>query len=294
MKKALVTGSAGFVGRHMTEALVKKGYEVVPCDLVDSPPRDALDLFHEDTTVYDLVVHAAATAPHRMAIDNVPLNLVYDAHLDAAMFEWAVHTKQRHVVYLSSSAAYPVQMQKRGLTNRLREGDIDHARPEPGDAAYGTVKLMGEKMAREVDRSGVPVTVVRPFSGYGEDQGENWPFGAFIGRALRSEDPFTIWGDGSQTRDWVHIDDVVGAVLALVDEQVYGPVNLCTGVGTSMVEVVREVCRQVGYEPAFDMKLDAPEGVHYRVGDPALLNQYYMPKVSLEEGIARALSARGK
>lgn len=293
--KALVTGSAGFVGRHMMAELNSRGYDVFGIDPAhpESPKVDALDLFRHDATVYDLVVHAAATAPYRMAIDNAPLNLVYDTHLDAAMFDWAVRTEQRHVVYLSSSAAYPVKLQARGIQHRLREGDIDLGRPELGDAAYGTVKLMGERMAREVDRSGLPVTVVRPFSGYGEDQGENWPFGAFIGRALRREDPFTVWGDGTQTRDWMHIDDVVGAVLALVEERVYGPVNLCTGRATTMLEMIEETCRQVGYSPTIERKLDAPEGVHFRVGSPDLLLQYYQPQISVEEGIARALKARG-
>lgn len=268
------------------------------CDPLDrdSVQLDAHLVFdgHQESRVYDLVVHAAATAPYRAAIDSTPMNLVSDLALDAAMFEWAVNTRQKHVVYLSSSAAYPVDLQVRGTEPyRLQENDIDLSFPMLGDAAYGLTKLTGEHMAQAARGAGVKVTVVRPFSGYGEDQGENWPFGAFVGRALRREDPFTVWGDGSQVRDWVHIDDVVGAILALVDSGTDKPVNLCTGTGTSMLEMIYEMCRQIGYAPRIDKKLDAPDGVHHRVGDPKLLHTWYRPRVTVEEGIARALRARG-
>src|SRR6202035_3854150 len=116
--------------------------------------------------------------------------------------------------------------------HRLHERDLG-AGDDP-DATYGWVKLTGERIAREVQNAGVPVTVVRPFSGYGEDQDDCYPFPAMIARAARQENPFDVWGDGQQVRDFVHIDDIVRATLALVDANADGPVNLGTGVGTSM------------------------------------------------------------
>lgn len=298
--RALVTGSSGFVGRHMVAELKRRGYTVDLCDPVgttDGVPywRDAHIVFSQEDkrNVYDLVVHAAATAPFRAAIDSAPMNLASDLSLDAAMFEWAVRTRQKHVVYLSSSAAYPIALQQRGVRTQLSESAINPNVPELGDAAYGLTKLIGERMADAARSAGVPVTVVRPFSGYGEDQGENWPFGAFIGRALRREDPFTVWGDGTQTRDWIHIDDVVGAIMALVEAKVDIPVNLCTGIPTSMADMISMICDQAGYIPKIEKKTDAPDGVHYRVGNPARLNRFYTPTVTVEEGIRRALSVRG-
>lgn len=294
MKRALVTGSAGFVGRHMVAELKSRGFEVVLCDIADEvAPRDALDLFATDATRYDLVVHCAAKAPYRAAIDSMPTNLVHDLMLDSAMFDWAVRTGQMHVVYLSSSAAYPVEFQRKGHRIKLAEGDIDLADPKLSDAAYGVTKTVGEHMAKAVRAAGVPVTVVRPFSGYGEDQGENWPFGAFIGRAVRREDPFTIWGDSTQVRDWIHIDDVVNGILALVEAGVEEPVNLCTGVPTDMLKMVMKIVAEAGYYPDVKVDTEAPQGVHYRVGDPTLLHRYYTPQVTVEEGIRRALRARG-
>ena len=66
-------------------------------------------------------------------------------------------------------------------------------------------------------RLGVPVTIVRPFSGYGPDQDTTYPFTAFAERAARRADPFDVWGDGQQVRDFVHVTDIVNATLALVD-----------------------------------------------------------------------------
>jgi nucleoside-diphosphate-sugar epimerase len=293
--RALVTGSAGFVGRHMVKELKSRGWDVIRCDPLDKDSfvLDAHVLFDNYRDVYDLVVHCAATAPYRTAIDSTPMNLVSDLSLDAAMFEWAVDTRQKHVVYMSSSAAYPVALQREGVRMQLSEEQIDPSRPELGDAAYGLTKLAGERMADAARSEGVKVTVVRPFSGYGEDQGENWPFGAFIGRALRREDPFVIWGNASQVRDWIHIDDVVKAILALVEADAEEPVNLCTGEGTSMLKMVTKICSEAGYFPEIKVDVDAPKGVHYRVGSPWRLRQYYTPEISVEEGILRALRARG-
>jgi nucleoside-diphosphate-sugar epimerase len=264
--KALVTGSMGFVGRHFWNELPgRRGWSVDVCDIQIG--LGAMDFFGQSTTRYDLVVHAAAREPHRAAIDGQPASHIYNQMLDAAMFEWAVRTKQRHVLYFSSCAA------------------ADH-KPD----AYGLLKLTGERMAEQAQACGVPVTVVRPYSGYGEDQDERFPFGAFIARAKRREDPFTIWGDGTQMRDWIHIDDIVRASLTLVEADVPGPVSLCTGEGTAMRDVVELVCKQAGYAPEIELHPERSAGAAYRVGDPTLMHEFHKPTVTLAEGVARALA----
>lgn len=293
MKTALVTGSWGFVGRHMTQALRERGWDVVGCDIANPDhPINCLDVFRHGDRVFDLVVHAAARAPHRAAIDGRPATMAYNLQLDSAMFEWALHTGQRRVLYLSSSAAYPTDLQQDfALARPLSEEDISFGRYTVGmpDAGYGWTKLTGEKTAAAAAAEGLAVHVVRPFSGYGEDQGEDWPFGAFIGRARRREDPFMVWGDGDQVRDWIHIDDVVAGALAVVDADVREPVNLCTGRGTRMYELADMIRRQAGYMPVILHDPDRPRGVAYRVGDPSRFFEVYRPCVSLEEGVARAV-----
>jgi nucleoside-diphosphate-sugar epimerase len=294
--RALVTGALGFVGRHMTAELRNRGWSVQRVDTNTphpAPRDDAHWHFRHATERYDLVVHCAAIEPHRAAIDGRPMHLAGNLMLDAAMFDWAVRTLQRRVLYLSSSAAYPTYLQGVGHHVRpLRENDICDGIDIVGepDANYGWTKLTGERLAAAASAAGLAVHVVRPFSGYGEDQGEQWPFGAFIARAARRDDPFVIWGDGSQVRDWIHIDDVVRGALAVVNADERRPVNLCTGVGTSMAELVRLIRDEVGYSPSLELLADKPAGVAYRVGDPERMNEHYTAKVSIEEGVRRALA----
>lgn len=292
----VVTGSLGFLGRHFREALKARGAYVLEVDTAAPVHHDALDFFREDPHQWDLVIHCAAVTPHRAAIDGKVLTVgAGNLALDAAMFGWAARTRPGRVVYFSSSAAYPVDLQNDFARPRdLHEDDIRLDRLNVGtpDAIYGWVKLTGERLAAAYRQQGGAVTVVRPFSGYGEDQSNDFPFGAFVGRAHRREDPFVIWGSGSQVRDWIHVDDVVSATLAAVEQGVDGPLNLCTGTGTSLAELARMCVDQAGYRPVFETRPEAPSGVAYRVGDPTALREVYVPEISLEEGVKRALDAR--
>lgn len=291
--KALVTGSAGFVGRHMTEALKSRGWDVHGCDIARPQALlsdNAHHQFRYNRDRYDLVVHAAAAGPHRAAIDGTPMNLAVDLQLDAAMFGWAVRTGSR-VLYLSSSAAYPVALQSAFAGGRrLREDDLrwgqSIGRP---DANYGWTKLTGELLAEQAAEAGLPVHVVRPFSGYGADQSQHFPFPAIVDRARRGD--LTVWGPPGQTRDWIHISDVVAGALAVVDADERRPVNLCTGRGVEMGHLALLVAEQAGLKPSDVTYLeDKPTGVHYRVGSPLRMNEHYTATVSIEEGVRRALA----
>jgi UDP-glucose 4-epimerase len=292
--RALVTGSAGFIGRHMAAVLVDAGWDVNGWDIATG--QCALAGFRcipDSCTNVDLVIHCAAVTPHRAAIDGRAVAVgAGNLELDAAMFAWAARTGAGRVVYFSSSAAYPVEWQTADDHVLLAEDHIDFSLDIGApDSIYGWTKLTGERLAESYRAQGGAVTVLRPFSGYGEDQSADFPFGAFRDRGLAREDPFVIWGDGSQVRDWIHVDDVVGATLAAVEQGVDGPLNIATGVGTSMLDLARMFAREAGYEPRFETHPEKPAGVAYRVGDPTLMNTFYKPTVELEEGVRRALAA---
>lgn len=297
-KKVLITGHKGFVGRHFVRKLEAQGWDITGVDIVSENPVDARDFFRKDNTHYDLVVHLAAVVGGRATIEGAPLSVAVDLAIDSEAFQWALRTKPKHFVYYSSSAAYPIWMQEerdnslwaRSNTYKLREEDIDLDAIDNPDLTYGWSKLTGEMLASHAQKAGVRVHVFRPFSGYGSDQALDYPFPSFIARAKRKDNPFEIWGNGEQTRDWIHIDDIVDATMAAVTEDVEGPINLCSGRATSFNELASLVSEEVGYSPWLDHKLDAPKGVHYRVGDPTKLNKFYIPKISLEEGIKRALA----
>lgn len=296
--KVLITGASGFVGRHFHKAL-RPSHDVLALDVEgddhDVLNCDARDFFAEsDDRYFDLVIHAAAHVGGRADIEGRPAFIgAYNLQLDGALFEWALKARPGRIVYLSSSAVYPLfHQEETGPRLPLREQLVQPTRYATlPDATYGWVKLTGERLAEEAYVEGLNVTVVRPFSGYGEDQSLDYPFPSFADRTLRGENPFTIWGSGRQVRDWIHIDDVVNATLALVENDVNGPVNLCTGRGVTFDELASLFLDSAHRVAALEHQTDAPEGVMFRVGDPTLLHRYYTPKITLEEGIARALDA---
>ncbi|MEV7492173.1 NAD-dependent epimerase/dehydratase family protein [Streptomyces anulatus] len=292
--RVLLTGASGFVGRHLHRALLDRGDLVLGIDLNATQyarSGDALDFFRTDDRQWDLAIHAAANVGGRASIDGSPLAVATNMALDSWYFQWLVRTGTPRAVYFSSSAAYPVELQQPGDIHRLTEDDIDLNNPGLPDATYGLAKVTGERLARYAEAEGCRVHVLRPFSGYGEDQDDCYPFPAFIGRAKRREDPFEVWGDGSSTRDWIHVDDVVGATLAAIDHDITGPVNLGRGRATSFDQLAGYVTQAAGYTPRIKHLPTAPQGVHHRVCDPTRMLGFYQPTVTLEEGIRRALDS---
>jgi nucleoside-diphosphate-sugar epimerase len=308
-QRALVTGAAGFLGRHFAAALRERGWTVHGIDLRKQAGvtwGDCRPFFTEWTDratwdYYDLVVHAAAVVGGRAKIDGDPLALAVNLELDAAMFRWAARARPGRVLYLSSSAVYPVFLQETvgqlPMMATLSEDLVDPAGDMfPPDQVYGWSKLVGERLAVSLREAGVPVTVVRPFSGYGGDQALDYPFPSFIDRARRQADPFDIWGPGTQVRDFIHVSDVIGGALAAADAGVDGPLNLCTGIPTSFNELATMVIAAGGFAEGYRPQvrhLDCPVGVDWRVGDPDRMLEVYQPKVGLVDGIAMALAGTG-
>lgn len=285
--KILITGDAGFVGRHFRRKFESQGHEVVGVDIVNGV--DARDFFRTDDTYFDRVIHLAAVVGGRKMIEGSPLALAVDLSIDSEMFGWALRTRPGCVTYFSSSAAYPTHLQGKFSEISLRESDINMAHIRTPDFTYGWAKLTGEMLATHARREGLTVHVYRPFSGYGEDQALDYPFPSFIARGKRKADPFEIWGDGNQVRDFIHIEDVVAGAIAGCEAGVE-IANLCSGRATSFNDLAQLVATAVGYTPAISHLIAEPVGVAYRVGDPTYMKTFYTPAISLEEGINRALA----
>lgn len=280
--RALITGGAGFVGRHLTNQLVEAGWHVMIVDPIIAggggrlPDKQDRVIFHREDcreffrwhklAEFDAVFHLAAVIGGRESIDNNPLAVADDLSIDAAMFQWASDSIGPHVVYFSSSAAYPVALQTAAAYRPLTEHDIDLDDVRSPDATYGWSKLTGEILARQaMEKYGIPVTIYRPFSGYGPDQDLAYPVPSICRREARRQpgEPATVWGAGTQLRDFVHIDDICRAVLRTW--HVSGlTLNLSSGVGTSFVDVARLAAGDPDLEVLND--IDKPAGVFGRVG----------------------------
>ena len=306
MSRVLITGAAGFLGRHFLRHHVEAGDEVVGVDDLSNPfsywpdgdyasgrIQDAAEFFMFAGD-YDLAYHFAAPVGGREQIENDPLFNADSLRLDAAFFRWAVkHTNT--AVYPSSSAVYGVRFQSGYERIRLRESFLDLGSdtiPVP-DEVYGYTKLIGEVLASKAEGYGLNTLCIRPFSGYGEDQPPTYPVRAIAERVKKREDPLTIWGTGLQKRDFVHVDDIVGATVARVEAGVtgYQAMNIGSGEGTSFRELAYLMAATAGYSPTLQGDPGKPQGVMSRVADPGRMLRWYTPKVSLAEGVARVLGA---
>ena len=284
--KILITGDEGFVGTNFKKHLDKKNNQITGIDIKNG--RDVRDFFAKDDTKFDVVIHLAAIVGGRATIEGNPLAVASDLAIDADLFQWALRTRPGHLVYFSSSAAYPIFLQRAEYKQKLKEWDInlDHIRTP--DLTYGWAKLSGEKLASYARAEGLNITILRPFSGYGTNQSLDYPFPSFIKRGREKEAPFNVWGKGTQVRDFIHIEDIVRATFEAITNKVEVS-NLCSGRATSFIELAELVMMQAGYLAEIKTNPTAPVGVAYRVGDTRKMLSFYEPRISLEEGIDRAL-----
>ena len=282
--KILITGHKGFVGRHFVNRL--SNHNVLGVDIKDG--YDCRDYFKSSNVQFDLAIHLAAVVGGREDIDGRPLAVADNFSIDSEFFQWCLKTKPKKIVYFSSSAAYPTWMQSDLYPDkRLIEDDIDlNFFDGAPDMTYGWSKLTGEYLSSFVDN----VYIFRPFSGYGPDQDLNYPFPMFIKRAVEKQDPFEVWGNGKQTRDFIHIKDIVDAVLTAIENPANGPVNLGTGRATSFIELAEMSMDAVGYKGKIITRLDKPVGCMHRVSDNSKMLSFYTPKITLEQGIWEAMN----
>ena len=239
------------------------------------------------------VFHFAAIVGGRAKIDGDPMMVALDLSIDAEFFYWAVRHKPDRVLFPSSSAAYPVDLQGEGDFVALSESDIDFEGGRLGqpDMTYGWSKLTGEYLARiAAQYYGLSVACVRPMSGYGEDQDLSYPIPAIAARAAGKEDPFEVWGTGRQGRDFVHIDDCIDLIMLALDKIHDGSaINIGSGHITSFLEIIDLFSEFAGYKPQIRQLLDKPVGVHARHANmDYVFNELgWRPRISLREGMKR-------
>ncbi len=253
-------------------------------------------LFNNYGLIFDKfsdVFHFAAIVGGRAKIDGDPMSVALDLAIDAEFFHWVCQHKPGRVLYPSSSAAYPVNLQSKTGAIALAESAINISSGKLGkpDMTYGWSKLTGEYLAQiAAEYYDIPVVCIRPFSGFGEEQDLTYPIPALAARAARKENPFEVWGTGKQGRDFVHIDDCVDCMLLAMDKISDGSaINIGSGKLTSFLEIIEVFCKFANYQPEIKQLLDKPVGVHSRYANmeyvAAKLN--WRPQISVEEGLRR-------
>lgn len=283
--KILITGGDGFVGKYFQR--LYRDHDITIVDIKSG--NDCRDFFKVSKQRYDLVIHLAAIVGGRKTIEGDPLSIATDLAIDSDFFQWVLKTKPGRVVYFSSSAAYPVRLQKLKDKRSLAESDINLSNIRNPDLTYGWAKLTGEYLAQFALAENIKIHIFRPFSGYGTDQDLSYPFPAYIKRAVERQDPFEVWGDGEQVRDFIHMVDVVKAVDAAIKQDYLEPLNLGNGIATTFNTLAQMVCNEVKYSPSIKHLPTEPVGVMYRVSDNTNMLDVYQPSINLEEGIRMAI-----
>lgn len=239
--------------------------------------------------------HFAAIVGGRAVIDGDPMMVALDLSIDAEFFYWICRHKPARVLYPSSSAAYPVNLQTESGAIALSEHDIDFNHMGQPDMTYGWSKLTGEYLAKiAAEYYDVSIVCIRPFSGYGEDQDLTYPIPAIAQRVARREEPMEVWGTGKQGRDFVHIDDVLDCIHIAMDKIKDGTaINIGMGRLTSFLEIIDVLTDIAGYKPEIKCLLDKPVGVHSRYCNMDFVKETlgWEAKISMEEGMKRMYEA---
>jgi len=311
MTSVVVSGAAGFLGRHFVRHHLALGHHVVGVDNLSAAGARWLDelpierrfeadaglFFSADAgreRAYDIAYHFAAPVGGRVKIEGDPLFNADSLRLDSLFFRWAVR-RAKLAVYPSSSAVYGVELQSAG-GGALFEELFHPANTKwyAPDEMYGFTKLAGEVLAWKSAGYGLNALCIRPFSGYGEGQSLEYPVPSICQRALERQDPLTIWGSGMQTRDFVHVDDVVGATIARIEAGVSGYQSMNIGSGhpitfTTVASIAADLC---GYTPEIVSDSSKPEGVKNRYAKTEHMRKFYKPTVTLKDGLTRVLEDR--
>jgi nucleoside-diphosphate-sugar epimerase len=247
--------------------------------------------------LFDEVYHLAARVGGRLALENRPFLIADNFSIDASFFSWVHRAGEsvRRVLYMSSSAVYPLSLQGHSGNTALREPLADMLSTNDTDGVYGWAKLTGEYLARTVAAlTGVRVACVRPFSGYGPDQDLVYPVPAIAQRASARKDPLIIWGSGEQQRDFIYITDVIAGMRRAIGRASDGKaVNLGTGRGSTFAGIASMFAELSGYEPEIVADRTKPTGAEVRVAETShMLSELdWQPSVELVEGMRRVLTA---
>lgn len=300
--KALITGAAGFIGSHLTGALLDRGAEVVGLDsFTDYYPRPIkeanlrynvgrsgfrfVEARIQDADLADLlggathVFHMAAQAGVRKSWGR-DFRIYTENNVEATqqLLEACVGRPLHRFVYASSSSLYgdnvPIPMREDALLQPV--------------SPYGVTKLAAEQLCYlYFVNHGVPTTSVRYFTVYGPRQRPDMAFNRFS-RAASTGSPITVFGDGEQTRDFTYVDDAVAATLAAGDRGVPGRAYNIGGGSRVTVNEVLEIIGRLAGRPLDVRREPAQKGdMRDTFADTTLarVELGFTPRVSLQEGI---------
>ncbi|MBI4088974.1 NAD-dependent epimerase/dehydratase family protein [Candidatus Kaiserbacteria bacterium] len=291
-KIAIVTGGAGFIGSHLTAALLAEGYAVSVVDNLSSGRREKVskgaEFFKQDVTDTAALARVMAGATfvfHLAALPRVQYSIKHPIETNKANVDGTLSVLQaareagiKRIIYSASSSAYGDQTVM-PLTEDM---------PTKPKSPYGLQKYIGELYCRMFSEVyGLPTVSLRYFNVYGSGADPEGAYALVIAKFLKQRaerKPMTITGDGTQTRDFTHVRDIVRANILAAHSEKVGKgevINIGAGHNASVLHVAKLIGGPVEY---IAPRLEPHDALADNSCAKKLLN--WEPKITLADGIA--------
>jgi UDP-glucose 4-epimerase len=308
--KSLVTGGAGFIGSNLVDALLARGDEVTVVDDLSTGRRGNLDgALAAGAELVELDIRdgaaltALATERRPQAVFHLAAQIDVRKSLDDPAFDAAINiggtanvlgaaraAENKRFVFVSTGGAIYGEGQGQHLP-------LDESTAIAPFSAYGQSKFAAEGYLALFERLyGLSSIALRLGNVYGPRQdplGEAGVIAIFCG-LLQSDGRPTVFGDGTQTRDYIYVGDVVAAALSAAESEVSGPVNLGTGIETSVLQLAEALGRLAGVE-SFEPEFAPPRpGEVQRItldAGRAERELGWRPETSLDDGLRLTLDS---
>jgi UDP-glucuronate decarboxylase len=304
MKRILITGGAGFIGSHLCERLLREGNEVLCLDNYFTGSKTNIKHFM-DNPYFELIRHDV-TAPYFVEVDEI-YNLACPAS--------PIHYQYNPIKTVKTSVMGAINML--GLAKRIKAKILQASTSEVyGDPAihpqpesyWGNVNPVGIRSCYDEGKrcaetlftdyhhqNGVRIKIIRIFNTYGPNMHPNdgRVVSNFIVQALRGED-ITIYGDGSQTRSFQYVDDLLEGMIRMMQtpDEITGPVNLGNPKEFSILELAEKVISKTGSKSKITFLPLPQDDPIQRKPDISLAGEIlgqWKPQVELEEGLEHTI-----
>lgn len=300
-RTVLVTGGTGMIGRPLVDMLLARGARVRIASLDDPSRVPAGAEFRRcDLRFFDQCLEACSGAEYVFNLAGVKGSPAMTAKKPASFFvptlQFSINMMEAarrqgvgRYLFVSSVGVYqPAEV--------FREDDVWKTFPSPNDRFAGWAKRMGELQAEayRIEYGWEGVSIVRPANVYGPwdnfDPQNAMVIPSLVRRAAEGENPLVVWGDGSQIRDFIHARDCASGMLQVVEQGIREPVNLGSGTGITIREVVETLVSCLDPRPEVVWDTSKPAGDARRVMDTSRAESHGIrPSISLTDGIRETL-----
>jgi UDP-glucose 4-epimerase len=297
--KCLVTGAAGFIGSHLIDLLLQEGHEIIALDDLSTGRMSNLDqagknknfswvqadisdpVTIQDLPAVDWVFHIAGRADLVPSIEKPDEYFKVNVSGTFLALEYARKMSVKRFIYTASSTCY-------GVVEKV---------PTPEDYPcvprhpYGLTKYLGEQLVMHwAQVYGLPAVSLRLFNVYGPRSRTTGTYGAVFGVFLKQKlagKPFTVVGDGTQTRDFTYVTDIAQAFLAAANSDISAEIF---NVGSDDTYSVNRLVELLGGEKIFIPKRPGEPDCTFADIRKIKTTLGWMPKISFEEGVVRMLA----